>query len=447
MKRGEVLQLKIEDLTYGGMGIAKIEGEVVFVKGGLPGDLVDAQVIKAKSSYSEARVLKLIQPSPHRIAPSCPHFGVCGGCKLQDLDYEAQLYCKQRQVRDNLQRIGGFSDLPIRKIIGSEKTYFYRNKMEFTFSTLGGKPILGLHKAGSFSQVFDLERCLLQSKLSNEILTEVREFVRRKGLSVYDLKGHKGLLRFLTIREGKLTGEVMVSIVTSRREFLQMSELAQELVEKFPHIASVFQIINPKKASIALGEAKLVWGRPSITKRIDGYSFSISPNSFFQTNPYQAEKLYLLVRDLSRLKGTETVFDLYAGTGSIGIFLAESARQVIGIESQEEAVIDARRNAELNGIRNCRFIQGEVRDILPQMEERPDLVVLDPPRAGIHPKAIRSLLTVSPSRIIYVSCNPSTLARDLAKICEDGYELREVYPLDMFPHTPHIESVALIEKG
>ncbi len=447
LKKGEVLQLKVEDLAFGGMGISKWEGKVVFVKGGLPGDLVEAQITKVKSSYSEAQMVKLLQPSSHRIPPSCPHFGVCGGCKLQDLDYGTQLSFKEKHVGDNLKRIGGVPDPPLRKIIGADKIYFYRNKMEFTFSTLDEEPILGLHKSGSFNQVFDLKRCLLQSELSNRILFQVREFVRQKGLSVYDLKRHKGLLRFLTIREGKLSGEVMVSIVTSEEKFLQMSELAQLLAEKFPHIVSVFQIINPWRASVALGEARLIWGEPKITEKIGEYDFSISPNSFFQTNPYQAERLYRLVRDLSRLEGIETIFDLYAGTGSIGIFLAKSARKVIGIESQEGAVIDARRNAESNGMENCQFIQGEVKDLLAQIKKRPDLAVVDPPRAGMHPKAIRALLKVSPPRIIYVSCNPSTLARDLALICEGGYKLKEVHPLDMFPHTYHIESVALIEKG
>ncbi len=446
MKKGEVLQLKIEDLAYGGRGIARREGKVIFVRGGLPGDLVEARIVKVKSSYSEAQVLMLLQPSPQRIAPACPHFTVCGGCKLQDLDYAIQLSYKEKQVKTHLQRIGGFLDPPVQEIKGSERTFFYRNKMEFTFSTQDGQPILGLHKSGSFSQVLDLKRCLLQSELSNEIIALVRGFVRRRGISVYDLKGHRGLLRFLTIREGKRTGEVMVSLVTSDERFLEMSELAQTLAGEFPQIASIFQIVNPQKASIASGKAKLFWGKPAITEKIDGYNFSISPNSFFQTNSYQAERLYQLVRDLSHLEGTESVLDLYSGTGSIGIFLAKSARKVTGIESQEEAVIDARRNAELNGISNCRFIQGEVRNILPQMEVEPDLVVLDPPRAGMHPKALRALLEVSPPRMIYVSCNPTTLARDLADISGQGYELREVHPLDMFPHTPHIESVALLEK-
>jgi len=446
MKKGEVLQLKIEDLAYGGKGVGWRNNEVFFVKGGLPGDLVKVQVIKVKSSYSEALVLQLLQPSPQRVAPACPHFPVCGGCKLQDLNYATQLTYKERQVKNHLQRIGGFPHPPVKEIIGSEHTFYYRNKMEFTFSTLAGQPILGLHRLGSFSQVFDLKRCLLQSELSNQILAQVREFVRRRGISTYDLKEHKGLLRFLTIREGKHTGEVMVSLVTSEERFLEMSELAQNLAGEFPQIVSIFQIINPRKASIATGEVKLCWGRPAITEEIGGYSFSISPNSFFQTNPYQAGRLYQLVRDLSQLKGTESILDLYSGTGSIGISLAKSARQVIGIESQEAAVIDARRNAELNGISNCRFIQGEIRDILPRIEEKPELVVLDPPRAGMHPKARKALSKVSPPRIIYVSCNPATLARDLADLSTQGYELREVHPLDMFPHTPHIESIALLEK-
>ncbi len=446
MKKGQVFQARIEDLVYGGKGMARKDGEVVFLRGGLPGDLVEAQITKLKSGWSEAKIIKLLQPSPQRIRPACSHFGGCGGCKLQDLAYEAQLRFKARQVRDIFQRIGGFSNPPIKEIIRAEKRFFYRNKMEFTFSTFAGEPILGLHRAGSFSQVFDLKRCLLQSELSNEILAQVREFVRRRKLSVYDLRGHKGLLRFLTIREGKLTGEVMVSLVTADEKFLEMSELAQILADKFPQITSIFQIINPRKASIAQGEPKLSWGEPSITERIAEFSFSISPNSFFQTNPYQAAKLYGLVKGLSRLKGSETVIDLYSGTGSIGIYLARSARRVIGIESQEEAVIDARRNAELNGIGNCQFIQGEVREILPQLGKKPDLVVLDPPRAGMHPKAIDALLELHPPRIIYISCNPATQARDLTKICADGYGLKGVYPLDMFPHTYHIESVALVEK-
>ena len=450
-RKGELVALEIEDVAFGGEGVARVDGYVIFVPGGLPGDRVQARLVQARPNFGRATIETIDRPSPDRVEAPCPYFGRCGGCRLQHLAYPAQLRFKEKQVRDGLERIGGLDPSCVRPIIGAPELYGYRNKMEFTIARdADGRPVVGLHETGRYDAILDTERCLLQSDLLNAILAEVRTFIRERRLSIYDQETGDGLLRFLMLREGKTKGEAMVNVVTASAHFPLARELAAALRERFPQIAAVVQNVNTQKAAVAVGqEEHLLAGRDTIQEIVAGLTFQISANSFFQTNTQQAERLFQLVLDLCELRGPETVFDLYSGTGAITLLLAQRARAIYGIEVGSPAIEDAVRNARANGIENVRFLQGEVRHVLPDLYRkgiRPDVVVADPPRAGLHPKAVGSLATLGPQRIVYVSCNPSTLARDLALLIERGYAVDVVQPIDMFPHTPHIEAAARLSR-
>lgn len=450
-KKGEKVELKVTDLALGGKGIAKVENFTFFIESALPGDSVRAQITRLKPNYAEARTQEIISSSPLRVQPRCSHFGICGGCTWQNLDYPSQIEFKTKQVQETSEHIGGFLHPPVRPALPSPEIFFYRNKMEFSFSTdQDDLPLVGLHKKDRFDLVFDLDQCHLQSEPSNQIVQFIREFVRENRISIYNLKTHQGLLRFLTIREGKNTGEIMVNLVTDQGNFPQGKILAQKLSEQFPQIKSVVRNINPHKAQIAVGEKEEVLaGKNFITEKIGDFIFEISANSFFQTNTRQAEKLYQVILELAVLKGKETVLDLYSGTGTISFYLAGKCQKVIGVESNPRTVLDAKKNAGLNKISNCQFICEEAKAYLALAlirQEKFDLIVTDPPRAGLHPQVVEHILKLAPPRIIYVSCNPATLARDLKLLCDDQYNLESVQPLDMFPHTFHIESVAKLSK-
>ncbi len=447
IKKGETVNLEVFDLAYGGKGVAKLDGMVVLVKGGIPGDTLKARILKRKKSYALAERTELVKSSGSRCEPLCSHFGLCGGCRLQNLKYDDQLKYKEKQVKENLIHIGGFENPKILPVIKAERLFYYRNKMEFSFGKDGkGNLVLGLHPDDRYDEVFDLKECFLQSQISNQILLFIKEFFKSKKLSFYDQKAHQGFLRFLTVREGKNTEEVMVNIVTHKGDFSYAKEFCQKLKEKFPRIKSIVRNINTKLANIALGEEeKLLFGSRKITEKLGDFLFKISANSFFQTNTYQAEKLFNKVLDLADLNGADRVLDLYSGTGTISVFLSSKATSVLGVESSKEAIEDAISNARLNDVKNCEFILGEVNDVLKKFVSEKksfELVVVDPPRAGLHPQVIKCLFELKPQKIIYVSCNPSTLARDLKLLCERYYNLEEIWPIDMFPHTYHIESIA-----
>jgi 23S rRNA (uracil1939-C5)-methyltransferase len=446
VKKKDLVKLEISDLAYGGKSVAKLDGLVVLVRAGIPGDIVKAEITKKKSNFAEARILEIIKESDLRTKPACSHFGLCGGCSWQDLKYGEQLKFKTKQVKESLRHIGGFSDSPIQDALGSDEIFYYRNKMEYAFA-LGPNQqlILGLHPKERFDQVFDLKECFLQSEKANLIVEFVRNFAKAKNLIPYDLKVRSGFLRFLAIREGKNTDMTMVNLVTNKGEFPFKDEFSSGLLSNFPTVKSVVRNINSKLANIAIGEEEqLLAGEKTITEKLGKFKFEISSNSFFQTNTRQAEKLYEAVLNMADLQGNESVLDLYCGTGTISIFLSQNAKKVIGVESLEESVKNAQRNAELNDITNCEFICGEVKKALAEIEtdkQIPDLVVVDPPRAGLHRHVVKSLLNLKSPKIIYVSCNPSTLARDLKILCEEHYQLEKVQPIDMFPHTYHIETV------
>jgi len=448
-RRGDTLELAIEDLAFGGEGVGRADGYVIFVRGGLPGDRLRVRLVEARGRFGRATIDEVLVASPDRVEAPCPYFGRCGGCRLQHLAYPAQLAFKEKQVRDCLQRLGGLGAFELRPILPAPEPYGYRNKMEFTIAH--DPPAIGLHAAERYDVVLDIERCLLQSEPMNALLDEFRRHVTERALSVYDPQTEHGLLRFVMMREGRRTTEAMVNVVAAAPDVETLTPLADALRARVPSTTSVVLNVNAKKASVAVGsEEHLLAGRDHIREALGPLTFQVSANSFFQTNTLQAERLFALVESACELDGSETLLDLYAGTGAISLLLARRVRAVYGIELAAAAVADAVRNARANGIDNCTFLAGEVRHVLPDLMRQgitASVVVADPPRAGFHPKALTALAAMAPARFVYVSCNPSTLARDVSDLARHGYQLEWVQPVDMFPQTPHIEAVARLRRG
>ncbi len=456
-------KIEITDIGARGKAIAKVDNFVTFVSNGLPGDVVDLQITRRKKSFQEGKVVRFHTYSRLRTEPFCQHFGQCGGCRWQDLKYTDQLHYKQQEVSDNLNRIGQLELPPVNPIRASANERYYRNKLEFTFSNrrwLSTDEInsgdeftdrngLGFHVPGMFDKVIDLEECHLQPEPSNIIRQEIRDYSRDHGLSFYDLRNGGGLLRTLIIRN-TLKGEWMVIVVFFEDDKQQRNLLMDHLHAKFPEITSLMYCINQKaNDSIFDQEILLYTGQDYIIEQMEDLQFKIGPKSFFQTNSVQALELYRKVRELAGLTGGEVVYDLYSGTGTIGLFLARQAGKVIGIEFIDEAIQDARVNAGLNNIGNAEFFSGDIKDLLTeefvQKQGKPDVLVTDPPRAGMHKNVVDVMLAVSPARIVYVSCNPSTQARDLQLLSEQ-YKVLEIQPFDMFPQTYHVENIVLLEK-
>lgn len=459
VKKGAEPILEVADLAFGGKGLARVNGLAVFVDGAVPGDQVRARIIRKKRNYAEARVAELIRPSSLRVAPPCPYQAHCGGCKWQFLGYDHQLEYKRRHVAESLAHIGLIQGVPVHPTLPSERVFGYRNKMEFSCSDrrwllpaeLGDENAdigfaLGLHVPGTFHKVLDIERCLLQPELGNQILADARAFMKRSALAPYGLKSHEGFWRFLMLRHGVAEDQWMVNIVTAWEEPDEVRKLAAQLRARYPAVVSVVNNITARKSGVAFGEYEVpLAGSASIQEQIGEYRFKISANSFFQTNTRGARRLYDTVKQYARLDGSEQLLDLYCGTGTIAIHLSDSVREVVGLELVESAVADARENARLNRIENCRFVGGDLRQTLADAGFSPAVMVIDPPRAGMHKDVVAAVTALGPQRIVYVSCNPATLARDLGMLKEQ-YAVREVQPVDMFPHTFHIESVARLEK-
>lgn len=448
--RGEVLELTVEKLVYPGRSLARHNGRAVFLDYGLPGERVKAEILRRRKGFLEGRLLEVLSSSADRVAARCSHFGLCGGCVYQDFSYDKQVQEKEKLVRESLQKLGGFADLPVEPIIPSAEIFFYRNKMEFSFADQNGELVLGLHERGHFEKMFNVSACFLQSELSNQIVTFCREYFTRSGLPGYDWHTHQGFLRFLVIREGKNTGEVMVALVTAKGEAV-LKKWADELVKGFPQITSVLYLINPTKAQVATGEEEIVlWGKPFIKENIGKFRFCLSAKTFLQTNSRQTEKLYQTALDVCELSGNEKILDLYCGAGTISLFVSPYAKEVEGVEIVPEAIEMAEKNKKENGVENVSFILGEARKIAKQyrLEGRKfDRIILDPPRAGLHPKVIRDVLPLGAEKIVYVSCNPTTFARDAKLFVEGGYRLKRIIPVDMYPHTFHVELVGLFEKS
>jgi len=467
MNRGEELELTVENFASEGKCVARHDGFVIFVSDALPGETARIRIDKVKRNFATGTPVSVLKPSPLRTTPPCKYFGVCGGCTWQHAQYEAQLELKQQTVIDAFERIGGFKQIAVAPTLPSDEIFFYRNKIEFSFSrqrwllekdfnpgALDRKDFaLGFHHPGRYDRVVDIDACLLQSEVSNEILLAVKEFCIDRELEVYESENQSGYLRFLVIREGKNTGERLVNLVTFDDRPALASALCQHLLDRFPTLTTFVNTINSRRAQIATGELERVYlGFGTITETLGRYRFRISANSFFQTNTKQAEKLFELVKRLGDFKPTDVVYDLYSGGGALSIYVSGEVQKVIGIELVQSSVNDARHNALLNGISNCYFLQGDLKDLLTRdtkwIDEHgtPNILLIDPPRSGIHPKVIQSISRLLPQRIVYVSCNPATQARDVHSLTEVGYAIEYIQPLDLFPHTSHVESVVRLGR-
>ncbi len=478
MKKGDILELEIEKYAFEGKGVAKITKDngsgapaqlkyVIFAHGSYPGDKVKARISKVKKSYAEAKTVEVVSPALERIDARCKYFGLCGGCKQQDLDYTSQVKYKQQQVEEIFDKLGGLSSFSVEDILPSDKIFFYRNKMEFSFTEKrwlteeeisSGKSLdkdfaLGFHVPNVFDKVIDIDECFLQSELSNKILNITRDFFKNAGTPIYSTKTHSGFLRNLVIKSAHHTNDLMVNIVTSGEDDGLIKSYTDHLVKTIPQITTVINNINLKKAAVATGDyEKVYYGDGFIFDTIGKYKFRISANSFFQTNTLQAEKLYQTALDFAGLNGNEIVYDLYSGAGTISIFVSGNAKEVYAFETVESAVNDAAENKKLNEIENVHFITADLyKSFLPKVEEnnlpKPDVVILDPPRSGMHQNTVDDVIKLSPDKIVYVSCNPTTQVRDIKLFVQNGYKLVKIKPVDMFPHTYHIENVALLVKS
>jgi 23S rRNA (uracil1939-C5)-methyltransferase len=513
-ERGERLEIFTNSFAFEGKAVGRREdGYVIFIEGALGGERVIAEILKAKGSFAEAKLVEIIEPSPDRRAPICPYFGICGGCALQHMNYEGQLHAKKIQVRDLFQRIGKIAEPPVRDVLGAGSEYHYRNKMEFSFSEerwltedeIGSDSrldrfALGLHVRNRFDRVIDTKVCFLPKPVVTDILNFSRTFAREHHLGVYSPEGAphpnpspagrgaknnnssdgrmvennnlsinersvesnspspsgrgvgvRDFLRFLVIKTSHATGEIMVNLVTSREELDIMKEYTRELLATVPGITTVINTINGRRAQVATGDSEKVYhGEGTIRDKIGSAFFQISANSFFQSNTPQAERLYKVATDFADLQPSDILWDLYCGTGTISLFVADQVKHVLGIELVESAIADARANAEANGISNVEFIASDLRRALTEpdflaVHSKPDVMIIDPPRSGMHSDVIREILKLAPERIAYISCNPATQARDVALLAE-GYELLDLQPVDMFPQTYHIECVAKLQR-
>jgi len=456
-------KVRITDIGAEGNALARVDNLVVFVPMLIPGDVVDIKVIKKRKKYLEGRVVKFHEYSPDRIEPRCIHFGICGGCKWQHLPYKLQLQYKEKQVRDNLTRIGK-TDLPdINPIIGSSEIYLYRNKLEYTFSDkrwltkeevvsdkkFEKEDALGFHIPGLFDKVLDIEECHLQPEPSNSIRNAVRQYAHKNDLQFFDLREQKGFLRNIVIRNS-LEGKVMVIVVFFYDDVEKRNGLLDFLASEFPQITSLMFVINSKRNDSLNDQNPILYkGDDHLVEEMEGLRFRIGPKSFYQTNTRQALELYRVAKDFAGLSGKEIVYDLYTGTGTIANYLAAYADKVVGIEYVAEAVQDAKINSEINGIRNSYFFAGDMKDVLSESffktHGKPDVIITDPPRAGMHEEVVKIIANAAPEKIVYISCNPSTQSRDI-QLLSDSYYIAAVQPVDMFPHTHHVENVVLLKR-
>jgi 23S rRNA (uracil1939-C5)-methyltransferase len=427
---------EIVDISSEGKSVAKVDGMVIFVDGGVPGDVADVVITRKKNNYAEGHVVNLKQASPNRLQPKCEHFGNCGGCKWQHMNYETQLFFKQKTVADALTRIGHLDISTLKPIFANKESYDNRNA-------------LGFHIPKMFDKILDIKNCYLQEEPSNSIRNEIRDFANKNGLTFFGVRDKTGLLRTLMIRSSS-NGELMVLIQFFENQPENIELLLNHLKTKFPQITSLQYVIN-QKGNDTLQDLDIItfYGRDHIFEEMEGLKFKISAKSFYQTNSPQAYELYKITRDLCGLTGNEVVYDLYTGTGTIANFVAKKAKQVVGVEYVEDAVIDAKNNSEFNGITNTLFYAGDMKDVLNEAfiakHGKPDVIITDPPRAGMHEDVVRVLLKAAPKKIVYVSCNPATQARDLAMMIEQ-YEIKEIQPVDMFPQTAHVENVVLLVR-
>lgn len=447
VKKNDRKTVYIEDLTHDGNGVAKIDGYPLFIKGALPNETAEIHVLKTLKKYGFAKVVEIIEPSPARVEAPCIYFDQCGGCQLQHLSYEGQLKWKESMVRNVMKRIGKI-DVPILPVKGMKDPWNYRNKSQIPFSMSETGPIAGFYKSKSH-EIVDMERCIIQVSEADAMMANLKKELSNIGLQPYSEETHQGMLRHVVIRKGRATGEVMIVLVTRNRNFPQ-KDVAIEVIRKLvPNVTSIVQNVNSQKTNVILGnETVTLWGQHTIEDTIGDVRFEISARSFYQVNPVQTEVLYKQALDYAGLTGSETVIDAYCGIGTISLFLAQKAKYVMGVEIVEQAIEDAKRNAELNGLENTYFEAGPAEEVIPRWYSEgktADVLVVDPPRKGCDEALLNTIIEHKPNRIVYVSCNPATLARDLRILEDGGYQTKEIQPVDMFPQTTHCEAVAWLE--
>lgn len=447
--KNKAYKIDITGLSHEGQGVGKIDGFVVFVDGALPGETVEIRIIKQTKSYAVGQLVKVLQPSDKRAEPFCSVFDRCGGCAIQHMNYAAQLEFKKDTVVQNLKRIGGLEDITVHDTIGMEKPFNYRNKVQYPVAAQGKDVRIGFYESRSHN-IIDSSQCDIQPDESNAIRDLVRSFCTQYSISIYDEKTGQGLLRHVMVRKGFTTGDIMVVLVINGNEVPKADKLIKMLCDKHKNIKSIILNVNTRNTNIILGEKNIcIYGQEFISDYIGKFRFNISPLSFFQVNPVQTEVLYGKALEYAALTGKETVFDLYCGIGTISLFLSEKAKQVIGVEVVPEAIEDAKENARINNITNAQFLVGEAETVIPKLYAegaRADVVVVDPPRKGCDEKLLETLVEMQPGRIVYVSCNPSTLSRDLKYLSEHGFKAVEAQTVDMFPWTGHVETIVLIQR-
>ena len=465
VKKGQIVELEIESTAFKGKGVGKIDGQTVFISGVAPGDKVEGRIIKKKKKYLEAKRLQIIEPSPLRIEPKCGHADVCGGCTWQHLSYRHQLEIKEQHVRDHIERIAGLDPDLVEPILGCENEFYYRNKMEYSFGTkrwLTDAEInadefvddsgfsAGLHAPGRFDKILNLKECHLQPEFSYQILDFVRNFCNQNGIPAFDTFKRDGFMRHLVIRNSHYTDDLMVNLVTFKDDPEIIGKLADQLLTEFPIITTVVNNVNDQPNPTAVGRYEnVIFGPGYIVDRIGKHAFKIHANAFFQTNTKQAEKLYSVAKEFAQINANSLLFDLYCGVGTLSLFLADKARKVLGIELVDVAVKNARYNADENGVTNTEFVLGDMKDTFNDdflsKHGLPDCIITDPPRSGMHPDVVTMFTKLDVPRIVYVSCNPSTMARDL-NILKEFYDIERIQPVDMFPQTYHIEAVAKLNR-
>lgn len=447
VQKNDKLTVTIDDLTHDGSGVAKVDGYALFVPNALPGETTEVKVIKTKKGYGFARLLNVEKTSEHRVEPPCPIFYKCGGCQIQHMDYEAQLTSKQKQVKDVMERVAKLPNVPVHPVLGMEDPWRYRNKSQVPVAFQHGELVAGFYAKRSHS-IVDMDECIIQHKENDIVVQTVKRLAKELHISAYDEEKHNGVLRHIVARYGKTTDQVMVVLVTKGKKLPRQEELIAGIKEHVPGVVSIVQNVNSERTNVIFGKhTEVLWGETYLYDEINGIRFAISARSFYQVNPDQTNRLYSKALEYADLNGSETVIDAYCGIGTISLFLAQKARHVYGVEIVPEAITDAKRNAKLNHIDNATFAVGEAEKVIPWWHAQgihADVIVVDPPRKGCDEALLTTMLDMKPKRIVYVSCNPGTLARDLRILEDGGYETQEVTPVDMFPQTTHVECVAVL---
>ncbi|EOD00849.1 23S rRNA (uracil(1939)-C(5))-methyltransferase RlmD [Caldisalinibacter kiritimatiensis] len=449
VEKNKIYEVEIIDLNHRGQGVAKLDNFAIFVNNGIPGDIVKVKIVQVKKNYGVGELIEIVKPSENRVEPVSTVANECGGCQIQNIKYDVQLEMKKNKVANDIKRIGKLEDVLIHDTIGMKEPFRYRNKGAFPVGEQKGKVVIGPYKRGTH-EIIDTNRCIIQHEAADKVIELLREYMEKYNIKPYDETTGKGIIRHVMTRVAFKTGDLMVIIVTNGKDLPHKKALVKLLKDNLENLKSIVQNINSRRTNVILGpKNRTIYGEDKIVDYIDDLKFNISPQSFFQVNPVQTEILYNKALEYADLKGDEVVFDIYCGIGTISLFLARKAKYVYGIEVVKQAIIDARENAETNGIHNVEFYDGTAEEVFPKLYKqgiKADVVVLDPPRKGCDESVLDTIVQMQPKKVVYVSCNPSTLARDLKYLDENGYKTQEIQPVDMFPHTTHVETVVLIEK-